>query len=147
MCSALRPGLLPWLSALLVALCLAAAYAAMGAAWIIYKTEGELQKKAVLWLRQALVFTALGMAAVSIATPFASPRIFDKWFVLPDMFYLSPLPILSGVLFVFLWWQTFHCRRPATATRSCRFWRSRRSLLSDLPALPGRSTPSWCPTV
>ena len=39
----------------LVALCLAAAYAAMGAAWLIYKTEGELQKKAVRWLRGALV--------------------------------------------------------------------------------------------
>ncbi len=56
----------------LVALCLAAAYAAMGAAWLIYKTEGELQKKAVRWLRAALVLTALGMAAVSLATPFAS---------------------------------------------------------------------------
>ena len=68
-------------------------------AWLIYKTEGELQKKAVRWLRAALVLTALGMAAVSLATPFASPRIFDKWFVLPEMLYLSPLPILSAVLF------------------------------------------------
>ncbi len=67
----------------LVALCLSAAYAAMGAAWVIYKTEGELQKKAVAWLRTALVLTALGMAAVSLATPFASPRIFAKWFVWP----------------------------------------------------------------
>lgn len=91
----------------LVALCLAAAYAAMGAAWLIYKTEGELQKKAVKWLRSALVFTVVGMAAVSLATPFASPRIFAKWFVLPDMIYLSPLPILSGVLFLWLWRQTF----------------------------------------
>jgi cytochrome d ubiquinol oxidase subunit II len=96
----------------LVALCLAAAYAAMGAAWVIYKTEGELQKKAVLWLRSALVFTALGMAAVSLATPFASPRIFDKWFVLPDMLYLSPLPILSAILFLGLWWQTFRLPKP-----------------------------------
>ena len=92
----------------LVALCLAAAYAAMGAAWVIYKTEGALQKKAVLWLRSALVLTALGMAAVSLATPFASARIFDRWFVFPDMIYLAPLPILSAGLFVWLWWQTFH---------------------------------------
>jgi cytochrome d ubiquinol oxidase subunit II len=92
---------------LLVSLCLAASYAAMGAAWLIYKTEGDLQKKAVRWLRAALVFTALGMAAVSLATPFASPRIFEKWFVLPDMIYLSPLPILSGILFLLLWKLTF----------------------------------------
>ena len=91
----------------LVALCLAAAYASMGAAWLIYKTEGELQRKAVRWLRVTLVFTALGMAAVSLATPLASPRIFDKWFVLPQMLYLSPLPILSVLLFLWLWRQTY----------------------------------------
>jgi cytochrome d ubiquinol oxidase subunit II len=96
----------------LVALCLAAAYAAMGAAWLIYKTEGELQKKAVRWLRGALVLTALGMAAVSLATPFASPRIFERWFVFPEMIYLAPLPILSAVLFASLWWQTFHLPKP-----------------------------------
>ncbi|RWF63401.1 cytochrome d ubiquinol oxidase subunit II, partial [Mesorhizobium sp.] len=76
----------------LVALCLSAAYAAMGSAWLIYKTEGELQKKAVRWLRTALVLAALGMVAVSLATPFASPRIFDKWFLFPEILYLSPLP-------------------------------------------------------
>jgi cytochrome d ubiquinol oxidase subunit II len=91
----------------LVALCLAAAYAAMGSAWLIYKTEGELQKKAVGWLRTALVFTAIGMAAVSLATPLASPRIFDRWFVWPEMLYLSPLPVLSVLLFAWLWLQTF----------------------------------------
>lgn len=96
----------------LVALCLAAAYAAMGAAWLIYKTEGALQKKAVLWLRGALVLTALGMAAVSLATPFASSRIFDRWFVWPEMLWLSPLPILSAILFLWLWRQTFHLPKP-----------------------------------
>ena len=96
----------------LVALCLSAAYAAMGAAWLIYKTEGELQRKAVRWLRTALVLTALGMAAVSLATPFASPRIFDKWFVWPQILYLSPLPILSALLFLWLWRQTFHLPKP-----------------------------------
>lgn len=96
----------------LVAICLAAAYAAMGAAWVIYKTEGDLQKKAVLWLRNTLVVTALGMAAVSLATPFASPRIFDKWFIFPEMLYLSPLPILSALLFLWLWRQTFVLPKP-----------------------------------
>jgi cytochrome bd ubiquinol oxidase subunit II len=92
----------------LVALCLAASYAAMGAAWLIYKTEGGLQQKAVRWLRYLLVLTALGMLAVSLATPLTSPRIFDRWFTLPDMLYVAPLPILSVILFVWLWWQTFH---------------------------------------
>ncbi len=97
----------------LVAVCLAASYAAMGAAWAIYKTEGALQKKAVLWLRTALVATAIGMVAVSLATPLASPRIFERWFVFPELLYLSPLPIVSAALFVFLWWQTFHLPKEA----------------------------------
>ena len=52
------------------------------------------------------------MAAVSLATPLASPRIFDKWFVFPEFLYLSPLPVLSAVLFAALWWQTFHLPKP-----------------------------------
>ena len=28
------------------------------------------------------------------------------------MLYLSPLPILSGILFLWLWWQTFHLPKP-----------------------------------
>ncbi|CDX13897.1 Cytochrome bd ubiquinol oxidase subunit II [Mesorhizobium sp. ORS 3324] len=96
----------------LVALCLSAAYAAMGSAWLIYKTEGDLQRKAVRWLRTTLVLTALGMVAVSLATPFASPRIFDKWFLWPEIFYLSPLPIVSALLFLWLWRQTFHLPKP-----------------------------------
>ncbi|QPC86503.1 cytochrome BD ubiquinol oxidase subunit II [Mesorhizobium sp. NBSH29] len=95
----------------LVALCLAAAYSAMGAAWLIYKTEGELQKKAVAWLRRALVFTVIGMGVVSLATPLASTRIFDRWFTFPEMLYLSPLPVLSALLFFYLWRQTFSLPR------------------------------------
>ena len=83
---------------MLVALVRRAAYASMGAAWLIYKTEGELQRKAVRWLRVTPVFHRAGMAAVSLATPLASPRIFDKWFVLPQMLpFVSPLlPILPS---------------------------------------------------
>lgn len=109
----LETGLPAMAFGVLVAFCLAAAYAAMGAAWLIYKTEHALQKKAVLWLRSALVLTVVGMAAVSLATPFASTRIFERWFVWPQMLYLSPLPILSALLFLWLWRQTFHLPRPA----------------------------------
>jgi cytochrome d ubiquinol oxidase subunit II len=100
---------------LLVAFCLAAAYAAMGAAWLIYKTEGPLQEKAVLWLRGTLVATALGMTAISLATPFASTRIFEKWFEWPQMMWLAPLPLLSAGLFLWLWLLTF--RLPAKGDR------------------------------
>ena len=100
---------------LLVALCLAASYAAMGAAWLIYKTEGDLQRKAVRFLRSALVFTAVGMVAVSLATPLASLRIFEKWFTWPEIALLAPLPVITGAAFLGLWLLTF--RMPATGDR------------------------------
>lgn len=104
----LQQGIAAMLFAALVALCLAAAYAAMGSAWLIYKAEGELQQKAVFWLRRTLVFTAAGMAAVSAATPLASPRIFEKWFTLPEIVWLAPLPIAALGLFLWLWRMCVH---------------------------------------
>ncbi len=69
--------------ALLTGVCLAAGYAFIGATWLILKTEGELQARAVRFARTTLWLTALGMVAVSLATPLVSPRIFEKWFAFP----------------------------------------------------------------
>lgn len=88
---------------LMTALCLTAAYAAIGAAWLIHKTAGDLQKRAVAWLRLALVPTALGMAAISAATPLASSRILDRWLGFPETLLLAPLPVVSVGLFYWLW--------------------------------------------
>jgi len=107
----LETGIVAWGFGALVALCLAASYAAMGAAWLIYKTEGELQHKAVRLLRFTLVLTAVGMAVISIATPFASARIFEKWFDWPQIAWLAPLPIVTGLAFLWLWRLSF--RLPA----------------------------------
>ncbi|SOE18508.1 cytochrome bd-I ubiquinol oxidase subunit 2 apoprotein [Hoeflea halophila] len=89
--------------AALVAVCLAAAYAAIGAAWLIHKTEGELQVRAIAWLRASLGLVALGMAAISLATPLASARIWDRWLGFPETLFLAPLPVLTLVLFLWLW--------------------------------------------
>jgi cytochrome d ubiquinol oxidase subunit II len=87
---------------LLSGICLAAGYCFVGAGWLIMKTEDQLQHKAVKWARLSLWGTALGMAIVSISTPLISPRIFDKWFSLPNFFILLPIPLLTGVLILVL---------------------------------------------
>ena len=89
--------------ATLIAVCLAVSYATIGAAWLIFKTDEDLQIKAVRWARRGLAVTALGMAAISLATPLVSTRIFVKWFKLPEILALVPLPIGAGVLFLLLW--------------------------------------------
>jgi len=84
----------------LTAICLTAAYAFIGACWLILKTEGELQLKSVRWARRMLWSLAAGFVAISVATPLASPRVFEKWFSFPEMVLLAPLPIVSLGLLV-----------------------------------------------
>ena len=87
------------LFSLLIAVCLAAGYALLGAGWLMIKSSGPVVERAGGWALKALWLTGLGIAAVSVATPWVSERILDKWFSMPNMFYLMPLPILSAVVF------------------------------------------------
>lgn len=89
--------------ATLTALFLTVGYSFIGATWVIHKTDGGLQTKAVTWAQGGIWGLLLGIGAISAATPFISTRIFDKWFAWPEMLWLSPLPILSGALVVWLW--------------------------------------------
>jgi len=93
-------GWLAMLFGTLIAVCLSAGYALLGAGWLILKTEGALQQRAVGWARNSLWLTALGIAAISLATPMLSERIFDKWFSLPWLVLLAPVPITTVVLFL-----------------------------------------------
>ena len=83
----------------LIAVCLVAGYALLGACWLVMKTEGALQLQAVRWARGALMLTALGVAAVSLATPWISEEIFNKWFRLPYIVLLAPIPLATALLF------------------------------------------------
>jgi cytochrome d ubiquinol oxidase subunit II len=92
-------GAVPLLFAAFVAICLAGGYALLGATWLLLKLEGPLVQRAAGWGWWALWATGLGIAAVSIATPYVSPRIFEKWFALPNLFLLMPVPLLTAVVF------------------------------------------------
>ena len=98
----LERGATEILFALLTAVCVAAGYGFIGACWLIMKTEGELQRRAVGWARRTLWGAAAGVAAFSAATPLVSPRIFEKWFALPEMLMLAPIPLMTVGLVIFL---------------------------------------------
>ena len=85
--------------AALIAVCLLASYTLLGATWLVMKTEGSLQLRAIGWARRALWLTALGVLAISVVTPLVSTRIFDKWFTLPYLALLAPVPIATALLF------------------------------------------------
>jgi cytochrome d ubiquinol oxidase subunit II len=86
--------------ALVTALGLIAGYALLGATWLIIKTEGELQLRAVAWARGSLLLCAVGVAAVSVATPLVSAQIFAKWFSFPNIMLLAPIPAVTAALFI-----------------------------------------------
>lgn len=83
---------------LLAGVSVAAGYSFIGAAWLIMKTEGELQMKAVRWASRSLWLMAGGIALVSLATPLVSERIFEKWFSLPNILFLAPIPLVTAAV-------------------------------------------------
>src|SRR5204863_4175732 len=67
-----------------IALALPAAYVLIGAAWLIMKTEGALQEKAVHWAKLAWGPVVIGMVLISMATPWVSRTVRERWFALPE---------------------------------------------------------------
>ena len=110
------------LFALLSALGVAAAYAFIGACWLIWRTEGALQKRAVAWARMTLWVVAAGIIGVSLATPLASPRIMARWFEMPNFLLLAPLPLATAALVVGLASLLRHMPLPGDALRRVPFW-------------------------
>lgn len=95
-------GWLDILFAVVVGLCLVAGYCLLGASWLIMKTTGGLQARAIYWARRSLWLTGVGVAAISVVTPLVSERIFDKWFSLPNIILLAPIPLITVALFVII---------------------------------------------
>jgi cytochrome d ubiquinol oxidase subunit II len=87
----------------LIGFCLVFAYRLLGAGWLIMKTEGALQLRAVAWAQGSLWLTAAGVVAISVATPLVSPRIFEKWFSFPNLLMLLPIPAVTMALFVVIY--------------------------------------------
>lgn len=108
--------------AILSALGLAAGYTFVGATWLIWRTEGDLQRRAVRWARVTLWALAAGIAGISIATPLASERILARWFDMPNVLLLAPLPLVTAALVIGLHALLKHLPLPGDALRRAPFW-------------------------
>jgi cytochrome d ubiquinol oxidase subunit II len=92
-----------WLFALLVGASLCGGYVLLGATWLVLRTEGELQQKARAWARWGIMWVALGVALVSVATPWMSEMVRNKWFDFPRTLWLMALPAASVGAGIFVW--------------------------------------------
>ena len=80
-----------------IAVALPMAYVLMGATWLVMKTEGELQERAVHWAKIAWAPMAAGLLLISMATPWISETVRERWFSLPEVIALMGIPLATGV--------------------------------------------------
>ena len=104
-------GFFYWAFAFVVGASLCGGYVLLGATWLILKTEGDLRKKAVAWARWGLLWVALGVALVSLATPLVSETVRAKWFDFPRTLGLMVLPAATLAAGIYLWRATIPLAR------------------------------------
>lgn len=85
--------------AIISALGVTAAYTYIGGSWLIMKTEGLLQQRAIIWTRRVGWLTLIGVLLVSIVNLIISPYILYKWQQTVYGFLLFPVPIICFGLF------------------------------------------------
>lgn len=91
-------GTFDWLSlfSLLTGFAVVAGYGLLGATWLVMKTDGAVQARARNHAKQLLPIVLVALAIVSLWTPLAIQRIFERWFTLPNILLLSPIPLLTA---------------------------------------------------
>ena len=94
-----------WLTpfSLLCGVGLLAGYALLGATWLVMKTEGEVERRARWHARWLLLVTIAFVGIVSIWTPLATPHIAERWFTMPYLLYLSPVPVATAAVMLGCW--------------------------------------------
>jgi cytochrome d ubiquinol oxidase subunit II len=106
-----HPGFGYTLFALLVGASLCGGYVLLGATWLVLKTQGVLQGKALGWARWGLAWVALGVALVSLATPLVSRTVFARWFDFPGTLALMLLPLATLAAGWLVWASTGRLKR------------------------------------
>jgi cytochrome d ubiquinol oxidase subunit II len=89
--------------ALLCALGVTTGYALLGATWLIMKTDGEVAERARVQARGLLLGVLAFMAVVSLWTPLAFERIAARWFALPNILFLWPVPVITALIAYLDW--------------------------------------------
>jgi len=78
-------------------------YGLLGATWLVMKTEGAVARRAQRQAKIFLVLVLVCMAAVSLWTPLTQPRIAERWFSLPNFYFLWPVPSITALAAYLLW--------------------------------------------
>jgi cytochrome d ubiquinol oxidase subunit II len=96
---------LDWLTpfTLLCGVGLLAGYALLGATWLVMKTRGEVERRARRQAQWLLLATIAFVGIVSIWTPLAVAHVAERWFTMPSLLYLSPVPLATAAVMLGCW--------------------------------------------
>ncbi|MEQ8412650.1 MAG: cytochrome d ubiquinol oxidase subunit II [Erythrobacter sp.] len=95
-----------------------AGYALLGATWLVWKLDDAGQDHARRLGKWAGAATIVLMGAVSVANIFLDPEYADHWLTAPQIYYVWPVPLLTGAVAVMLW------RALSVDSHSKPFWLS-----------------------
>ena len=93
-----------WLTpyTLLTGLGTVAGYALLGATWLVWRLDGDVQDKARRLARVAAIATIALMGAISLYNLLLRPEYAEKWLTAPEIYYAAPVPIIAGVIALWL---------------------------------------------
>lgn len=95
-------GPLDWANgfAILTGISMVFGYALLGGTWLVMKTDKETQKWARKVSKYVLIYVGIFMSIITITTPFVDERIVDLWFSFPNILLLAPIPLISIIAFL-----------------------------------------------
>ena len=91
-----------WISvgfALLGGVGVTTAYALIGASWLIMKTNGDLQLRAIAWAKKTGVISFIGILLVCFINPLINPFVYERWLTPPLGYFVSAIPLLCFSMF------------------------------------------------
>jgi cytochrome d ubiquinol oxidase subunit II len=73
------------------------AYALLGASWLVMKTSSGTYVWAASIIKPLLILVAFLIFVISLRTPILYPHIAQRWFSVPNIFYMSFIPFFIGL--------------------------------------------------
>jgi len=99
-------GAFDWLTpfSILCGVSLVIGYGLLGATWLMMKASGEVEQHARRLGVPLLVALLVCIAAVSVWTPLHIERIAERWFSIPNFYFLSQVPLATLILAWLCWY-------------------------------------------
>jgi cytochrome bd ubiquinol oxidase subunit II len=82
----------------LCAVALVIGYSLQASAWLIWRTEGFLQRRARARARVLAIAMLVMIVVVSLWTPLLSTHFTERWFAWPNILLLSPMPVVVALV-------------------------------------------------